>query len=68
MVKREQILARQYLPLLVSMCLRFKLEAKCTWDLHSGPSPLFMYTRTEITLCVARSTHGNQESIQNDLL
>lgn len=37
-------------------------------EVRTKPSPLFMYTQTEITLCVARSTHGNQESIQNDLL
>lgn len=56
------------MPFPVTQSLCTQLQTKSTWDPHSEPSPLFMYTQTEITLCVARPTHGNQESIQNDLL
>lgn len=41
-------------PFPVTQSLCTQLQTKSTWDPHSEPSPLFMYTQTEITLCVAR--------------
>lgn len=49
----------------VANCIFLSLNVP---EIRTEPLPLFMYTQTEITLCVARSMHGNQESIQNDLL